>query len=87
MNLADIDECSEGSHQCSHSANCSNTEGGYECHCSAGYTGNGTVCEGILLHVARHPVESTYPSSTQPCLKLVGLKDRGAVRVVLERDS
>ena len=49
LNLADINECYEQSYDCHQNANCSNTDGGYECHCSGGYTGNGTECEGSLL--------------------------------------
>ena len=48
LNLADVNECSEVFHRCHENANCSNTDGSYECHCSAGYTGDGTVCEGTV---------------------------------------
>lgn len=40
----DIDECAEGTHQCSPFANCMNTIGDYECVCKEGYTGNGLQC-------------------------------------------
>eukprot|EP00117_Sycon_ciliatum_P002421 scpid7190/ scgid3720/ Fibrillin-1 len=43
----DVDECSEGLHDCSPSADCVNTEGSYECICRDGYTGNGVVCTRI----------------------------------------
>ena len=74
--FADVDECSVRSHDCSKNAECLNIEGGYNCQCSIGYTGNGKVCEGI-----HHPhpvfitktyrcksgkVDSCYPPSALP---------------------
>ena len=45
--LADVDECSEGTHNCS--AVCVNTPGGFQCGCSSGYqlSEDGVSCEGI----------------------------------------
>ena len=46
---ADINECLvSDQNQCDtkERANCTNLEGGYNCTCLAGYTGNGTVCTG-----------------------------------------
>ena len=37
----DIDECSAGTSSCTDDAECQNTEGGYECVCPSGYTGDG----------------------------------------------
>lgn len=36
QHLADINECTEGMHQCSHT--CINTPGSYRCSCHSGYT-------------------------------------------------
>ncbi|CAH3132097.1 unnamed protein product, partial [Pocillopora meandrina] len=41
----DIDECAEGSYNCSLNAFCDNTEGSYNCDCKPGFTGNGRECE------------------------------------------
>ena len=43
---ADIDECELGTHLCHSNANCSNTDGGYNCNCISGFSGNGTDCKG-----------------------------------------
>ena len=42
----DIDECSNGTHQCAH--NCTNTIGSYTCSCDSGYQLNqdGLHCDG-----------------------------------------
>ncbi len=42
---ADLDECSTNQHDCSESADCINTNGGYICQCKEGFIGNGTFCE------------------------------------------
>jgi hypothetical protein len=41
----DIDECTEGSDECSSLVTCGNTNGAYDCSpCPAGYQGDGRVC-------------------------------------------
>ena len=42
----DVDECSDGSHNCNASAICTNTEGSFTCTCNSGYSGNGVDCQG-----------------------------------------
>ena len=45
----DIDECVEMLDDCHVNANCTNTEGSYNCTCQPpGYIGNGTFCEGLF---------------------------------------
>ena len=44
----DIDECSNGSHDCDVNANCTNTNGSYSCTCEEGYTGKGESCQGKI---------------------------------------
>ena len=46
---ADINECKTGANACHEGAECSNTDGGYECECRDGFTGNGTHCDGMAL--------------------------------------
>ena len=41
MNFTDINECSEGTSNCSADAMCNNTEGSYRCKRKPGFTGNG----------------------------------------------
>ena len=45
--ILDIDECSNNTfNNCDLQANCTNTEGSYNCTCFKGYAGNGTNCTG-----------------------------------------
>ena len=47
---ADINECSSHeTNNCDQEANCTNTEGSFQCTCQDGYSGNGTVCEGKIF--------------------------------------
>uniref|UniRef100_A0A8C4R2A2 Uncharacterized protein n=1 Tax=Eptatretus burgeri TaxID=7764 RepID=A0A8C4R2A2_EPTBU len=39
----DVDEC-KGNNDCHSNATCSNTDGGHNCTCKGGFTGNGLVC-------------------------------------------
>ena len=42
----DIDECTNGGHDCPVNADCVNTEGSFDCTCSLGNTGDGRDCTG-----------------------------------------
>ena len=46
LSLPDVDECTLGSHNCSHT--CVNTTGGFRCECLTGYglTSDLSTCEG-----------------------------------------
>jgi len=44
---SDIDECSAESNPCDENADCTNSDGSYNCTCKQGFTGNGTSCEGF----------------------------------------
>ena len=41
-----IDLCEVGPTDCHTNATCLDRDGGYDCECDDGYTGNGTYCEG-----------------------------------------
>ena len=43
---ADVDECTDGGHDCSMNAECVNVPGSFQCTCRSGYTGNGVNCNG-----------------------------------------
>ena len=49
LQSADIDECALANDNCAETAECNNTPGSFSCTCMAGYSGNGTFCEGIIL--------------------------------------
>ena len=49
--VLDIDECAEGSNDCSPTALCMNTPGAFTCACSQGYTGDGIVCTGWFSYI------------------------------------
>ena len=40
----DINECDEDTDTCDGNATCSDTEGGYDCECNVGYSGDGYSC-------------------------------------------
>lgn len=51
----DINECTEGTHNCDGNATCTDTDGSFDCVCNTGYTGNGTDCAGkLLLYTYEH---------------------------------
>ncbi len=42
--LSDIDECTDGTHNCDVNAFCSNNNGSFTCTCNSGYDGDGVTC-------------------------------------------
>ena len=44
--FTDVDECTDGSHNCDANAACTNVGGSFTCACNSGYTGDGTSCAG-----------------------------------------
>jgi len=47
--IANIDKCAVNNGNCSEFANCTNFEGGHNCTCYPGYTGDGFTCTGVFL--------------------------------------
>ncbi|XP_066282660.1 fibulin-1-like [Branchiostoma lanceolatum] len=43
----DIDECTEGTHNCNADATCTNTPGSFTCACNDGFSGDGVTCTDI----------------------------------------
>lgn len=46
-NCTDLDECTNGSHDCHTDAECGNSVGSFTCTCQTGFSGNGTLCTEI----------------------------------------
>jgi sulfatase modifying factor 1 len=44
---ADVNECTNGTDDCSANATCTNTPGSFTCACKSGYVANGSMCEDI----------------------------------------
>ena len=44
--ISDINECEEGTYNCSSNAVCNNTKGSYNCTCKPGYEGDENNCTG-----------------------------------------
>jgi hypothetical protein len=64
ISYLDIDECATGTHNCHANATCTDTSGSYTCTCLAGFTGNGTYCEGreeTDSNFDRSLIEGFYP--------------------------
>ena len=49
--ITDRDECNTTNHGCHVNASCNNFDGSYFCQCNQGFSGNGTNCNGIYLHI------------------------------------
>ena len=70
----DMNECEEGSHNCSFEATCINLLGTYTCMCNVGFSGDGLAVMTSMnvmttsIHVLRKPLASTL---TVPTLVLV----------------
>ena len=49
LKIKGINLCEVGPTDCHTNATCLDRDGGYDCECNDGYTGNGTYCEGRLI--------------------------------------
>nr|XP_018672832.1 cartilage intermediate layer protein-like isoform X1 [Ciona intestinalis] len=55
----DVDECIDPNIECNEQASCSNTNGGYNCVCNRGYSGDGQVC---TLVTCEEPLSTSHGS-------------------------
>ena len=44
LNVLDVNECTNDTHNCDNNASCQNSVGSFNCSCNPGYDGNGTTC-------------------------------------------
>ena len=44
LNLSDVDECENETHNCDQNATCTDTDGSFNCTCNDGYVGDGVNC-------------------------------------------
>ena len=60
--LSDVDECAEGTHNCSSNAKCTDIDGGYYCNCTEGFIrhGNSQLCEGVTTETTVSRMYSVY---------------------------
>ena len=56
--------CEVGPIDCDTNAMCLDRDGGYDCECSTGYSGNGTYCEGIIASFPFISMLQSYISSS-----------------------
>ena len=47
LNVLDVNECTNGTHNCHDNASLQNSVGSFNCSCNPGYDGKGTICSGI----------------------------------------
>ena len=55
----DIDECSNGTHDCHENANCTNIPGSFNCSCKKGHFRNGSLCSGT-----KKKIFNIYPGAS-----------------------
>ena len=54
IDSADINECELDMHTCNSNANCTDTEGSFNCTCGEGFEGNGFNCTGTRCILHKH---------------------------------
>ena len=70
LNFLEIDECTESSHNCDVNATCIDTKDSFHCVCNAGYTGNGTYCQGRVPIIASVEIKGDRSSFLRQFFRL-----------------
>ena len=58
--IADIDECSSGTHECDENADCVNSVASHQCSCKTGFVGDGKNCQGTPKVFFEQKTWNTY---------------------------
>ena len=74
INFADVNECADGTSNCSADAMCNNTKGSYRCKCKPGFTGDGQTCKGKTEPiVSESNVNQLHTEECKYILFLIGI--------------
>ena len=83
--LLDIDECLIASHACDVTANCTNTDGSYNCTCKEGYTGDGELCRGIITALDLANTKKSVAMSTMIAMLIPTVRTQMVLIFVLAK--
>ena len=74
INFADVNDCADGTSNCSADAMCNNTKGSYRCKCKPGFTGDGRTCKGKTEPiVSESNVNQLHAEECKYILFLIGI--------------
>ena len=75
--LADVNECTEGTHTCFTNTKCTDIDGGYYCNCTEGFArdrhGNGQLCERIATETTVTVTNDSVPLPVDFIAALAGV--------------
>ena len=88
INFTDVNECADGTSNCSADAMCNNTKGSYRCKCKPGFTGDGRTCKGKTEPIVSESIVNQL--DTEKCrymLFLIGIiKQSGGQFLIFKRN-
>lgn len=68
----DVDECTDGTHNCEDPNPCHNIDGGFECGCPVGYIKNGDACDDVNECVNEVGEDSGVCAEGDVCVNTIG---------------